>query len=321
MDDQTDLEHRLTEAEELLNLSDALRPDLPAEELYELALQTLLDMGGYRAGSLWVHRSDRYRSALCYGVEPRRAALLRDASLDEVAFHQLLSQLTPLSGMHWRPWPLPPDTPAPLRPPESAGHTLIVPLAFLSQLGFAALEARDAAPPPDRLATLGRFADKIAVALDTALLFQEHIQTIDELQRLTEQQQQLQATVLELSAPLLPLLPGVLVLPLVGVIDSLRAERILAAELEAIIEQQAEVVLVDITGVPLIDTAVAIQLVRSAEAARLLGCRTLLVGVKPEIAQTLVGLGVDLHGITTRATLAEGLQEALRMVHRGLITI
>jgi rsbT co-antagonist protein RsbR len=61
------------------------------------------------------------------------------------------------------------------------------------------------------------------------------------------------------------------------------------------------------------------QIIRSAEAARLLGCRTILVGVQPEIAQTLVGLGVDLRGIATRSTLAVGLQEALRLVHRRVI--
>jgi rsbT co-antagonist protein RsbR len=60
------------------------------------------------------------------------------------------------------------------------------------------------------------------------------------------------------------------------------------------------------------------QLIRSAEAARLLGCRTILVGVQPEIAQTLVGLGIDLRGIVTRATLADGLREALHMIHRHL---
>jgi rsbT co-antagonist protein RsbR len=127
----------------------------------------------------------------------------------------------------------------------------------------------------------------------------------------TEEQHQLQATVLELSAPLLPLLPGVLVLPLIGAIDALRAERILETELQAIIHEHTEVVLVDITGTSLVDTNVAMQLVRSANAARLLGCRTILVGVQPEVAQTLVGLGVDLRGIATRSTLAEGLQMAL----------
>ena len=69
------------------------------------------------------------------------------------------------------------------------------------------------------------------------------------------------------------------------------------------------------------DTGVAMQLIRSAEAARLLGCRTILVGVQPEIAQTVVGLGVDLRGLATRSTLAAGLQEALRLVHRRMVAI
>ena len=169
------------------------------------------------------------------------------------------------------------------------------------------------------LTTLTRFADKIAVALDTARVFQDRLRTIEELQRLTNEQHALRATVLELSTPLLPLLPGVLVLPLIGAIDSLRAERILQAELQAIILEHAQVVLVDITGTPVVDTNVAMQLIRAADAARLLGCETILVGVQPEIAQTLVGLGVDLRGITTRSTLAEGMQAALHMVGFRLV--
>jgi rsbT co-antagonist protein RsbR len=89
----------------------------------------------------------------------------------------------------------------------------------------------------------------------------------------------------------------------------------------AFIDQIGFVVLVDIAGTSVVDTNVAMQLLRSADAARLLGCRTILVGVQPEIAQTLVGLGVDLRGVATRSTLAEGLQMALGVVRRGLVDI
>jgi rsbT co-antagonist protein RsbR len=77
----------------------------------------------------------------------------------------------------------------------------------------------------------------------------------------------------------------------------------------------------DITGTSVVDTGVAMQLIRSAEAALLLGCRTILVGVQPEIDQTVVGLGVDLRGLATRSTLAAGLQEPLRFVHRRMVAI
>lgn len=321
MNDITRLEQQLVQAEELLNALDALRPDLPAEELHDLALQTLFIAGEHTAGSLWLFHDAHYDAAAWQGIERARAERMRGAVLDTAVFHDLLGKLEPRGGVHWGAWPLPPEAPPQLQPLASQGHSLILPLAFTDQIGFVALEAPAPAPDDEVLEKLRRFADKIAVALDTARIVQEHIRTIDTLQRLTEEQRRLQETVLALSTPLLPLLPGVLVLPLIGAIDSRRAERILEAELEAIIRQQAEVVLVDITGAPVVDTGVAMQLVRSAEAARLLGCRTILVGVQPEIAQTLVGLGVNLRGITTRATLADGLQEALCVVGQRLVRI
>jgi anti-anti-sigma regulatory factor len=321
MDDHTRLERRLAQAEELLNVVDALRPDVPADELYDLALQTIGGAGEYPSGSLWVYADGRYRSAAWLGLSRERAGSMRGAALDTVTFECLLDQFDSRDGAHWCRWPLSPQVPALLRPPADAGHTLLLPLAYTDKLGFAALESPAPEPDAERLETLRRFADKIAVALDTARLFQEHIGTIETLQRVTEEQRLLQETVLALSAPLLPLLPGVLVLPLIGAIDPRRAERLLEAELEAVMREQAQVVLVDITGTPVVDTGVAMQLVRSAEAARLLGCRTILVGVQPEIAQTLVGLGLDLRGITTRATLGDGLQEALRMVGQRIVPI
>jgi anti-anti-sigma regulatory factor len=321
MDDTARLERQLALAEELLNIVDAMRPDLPAPELYEFALQMLLSVGDYTASSLWIYAQAAYHSAAWSGLDHRRAKLARSAAIGEAAFQQFLNGLETNSGIHWGAWPLPAGTPELLQPPPGTGHTLVAPLAYMNQIGFAALESRASAPDADTLATIGRFGDKIAVALDTARMFQEHVRTIEELHQLTEEQQQLQATVMELSAPLLPLLPGVLVLPLIGAIDSRRAERMLEAELEAIIREQATVVLIDITGTTVVDTGVAMQLIRSAEAARLLGCRTILVGVQPEIAQTLVGLGVALSGLMTRSTLAAGLQDALRLVHRRIVTI
>jgi anti-anti-sigma regulatory factor len=253
------------------------------------------------------------------GIDRARAGVIQGASLSAAEFQSLLDRSQSALGSHWWRWPLAPAPPAALQPPAGAGHTLILPLVFTDQIGFVALEGSASQPDREILPTLIRFADKIAVALDTARVFQDRLRTIDELQRLTTEQRALRATVLELSTPLLPLLPGVLVLPLIGAIDAIRAERILEAELQAITHQHAQVVLVDITGTSVVDTSVAMQLIRAADAARLLGCDTILVGVQPEIAQTLVGLGADLRGITTRSTLAEGLQAALHMVGFRLV--
>lgn len=115
----------------------------------------------------------------------------------------------------------------------------------------------------------------------------------------------------ELSTPLMPIHQGVLVLPLVGQIDPRRASQVMETLLEGISAQSADVVIMDITGVPVVDTQVANYLIQAARAARLLGAKIVLVGIGPEIAQTIIQLGVDLSDITTRANLESGINYAL----------
>jgi rsbT co-antagonist protein RsbR len=119
------------------------------------------------------------------------------------------------------------------------------------------------------------------------------------------------ARIRELSTPIIPVHTGVLVLPLVGAIDSYRAGQIMEALLEGIGREQADVVIIDITGVPMVDTGVGNYLLQAARAARLLGSRVVLVGISAEIAQTIVQLGVDLSDITTHADLQAGIAYAL----------
>lgn len=120
------------------------------------------------------------------------------------------------------------------------------------------------------------------------------------------------ALLAELSTPILRIGGGALVLPLVGSLDSHRAARVVEALLQAVDEQRAELVLLDITGVPLVDTQVANALLQTARAVRLLGARMVLTGIRPDVAQTIVALGVDLGDIITRADLQEGIRYALR---------
>jgi rsbT co-antagonist protein RsbR len=115
----------------------------------------------------------------------------------------------------------------------------------------------------------------------------------------------------EVAAPIVPIYEEILVLPLIGTISAARASRIMEALLEAIGENRADVVLIDITGVPVIDTAVANYLVQTARAAQLLGSSVVLVGTSGEIAQTIVQLGIDLSGIVSRANLQAGIEYAL----------
>jgi rsbT co-antagonist protein RsbR len=114
----------------------------------------------------------------------------------------------------------------------------------------------------------------------------------------------------ELSTPLIPLHTGILALPLVGTIDSYRATQIMETLLEGIAEQQADVVIIDITGVPLVDTGVGNHLLQAAQAAKLLGAQVILVGISTDVAQTMVQLGINLTQIITLASLQAGIDYA-----------
>jgi rsbT co-antagonist protein RsbR len=121
-----------------------------------------------------------------------------------------------------------------------------------------------------------------------------------------------QAALRELSTPLIPLADGVVAMPLIGSIDSSRAQLVIETLLQGVAEQKAHTTIIDITGVPVVDTQVASALLRAAQAVKLLGAKVVLTGIRPEVAQTLVGLGLDLSGITTRGTLQSGVAEALK---------
>jgi anti-anti-sigma regulatory factor len=120
-----------------------------------------------------------------------------------------------------------------------------------------------------------------------------------------------EATLQELSTPLMPIADGMLVLPLVGALDTRRAQHVLETLLEGVASWQAETVLVDITGVQIVDTQVANALIQATRAVRLLGARVVLTGIQPQIAQTLVYLGIDLSGIATYSTLQTGIAALL----------
>jgi rsbT co-antagonist protein RsbR len=119
-----------------------------------------------------------------------------------------------------------------------------------------------------------------------------------------------QALLAELSSPLIPLADGVLAMPLIGTIDAARAEHIVATLLAGVAELRARAVILDITGARAIDAGVADALLRAARAVRLLGAEAILTGVGPDVAQTLVALGVDMRGLVTLASLRSGIEYA-----------
>ncbi len=123
-----------------------------------------------------------------------------------------------------------------------------------------------------------------------------------------------EAALRELSTPLIPLADNVVVMPIIGTIDARRAQQIMETLLEGVAANQADVALLDISGVRVVDTQVADALLRVAQAAKLLGTQIVLTGIRAEVAQTIVHLGADMTGIVTRSNLQDGLRYALAMV-------
>ena len=122
--------------------------------------------------------------------------------------------------------------------------------------------------------------------------------------------------ILELSTPVIQVWDDILVLPLIGTIDTARAQQIMENLLEAVVTARAAVVIIDITGVPMVDTKVAHHLLNTIDATRLLGAEAVVTGVSPHNAQTLVRLGVDLSRVATRSTLQSGLELAFARTGR-----
>ena len=117
---------------------------------------------------------------------------------------------------------------------------------------------------------------------------------------------------LELSTPVVKLWDGVLALPMIGTLDSQRTQVVMESLLQRIVDTGSEIAIIDITGVPTVDTLVAQHLLKTVTAIRLMGADAIISGVRPQIAQTIVHLGLDLQGIVTKASLADALALALR---------
>jgi len=126
---------------------------------------------------------------------------------------------------------------------------------------------------------------------------------------ITRQQQEL----LELSTPVVKLWDGILALPMIGTLDSARTQIVMESLLQRIVETGADIAIIDITGVPTVDTLTAQHLLKTVTAARLMGADCIISGIRPQIAQTIVHLGVDLGAVITKATLADAFRRALEM--------
>jgi rsbT co-antagonist protein RsbR len=121
-----------------------------------------------------------------------------------------------------------------------------------------------------------------------------------------------QEELLELSTPVVKLWDGILALPIIGTLDSARTQVVMESLLQAIVQTNSRVAIIDITGVPTVDTVVAQHLLKTVTAARLMGADCIISGVRPQIAQTIVHLGINLLDVTTKSTLAAAFAVALQ---------
>ncbi len=127
-----------------------------------------------------------------------------------------------------------------------------------------------------------------------------------------------QAAIRELSTPVIRVYEGVLLLPLIGAIDSLRAQQIMESVLTRVSEEQARCIIIDIAGVPIVDTKVADHLIKTTSAVKLLGAETILTGISAQVARTIVQLGVDISTMHTLSRLADGIELALGMAGKEI---
>jgi rsbT co-antagonist protein RsbR len=158
--------------------------------------------------------------------------------------------------------------------------------------------------------TLAREAWIMTSLLDQLGLFTTEVHQKSREGVILRQQQEM----LELSTPVVTLWAGVLALPLIGTLDSARTQVVMENLLQRIVESGASIAILDITGVPTVDTLVAQHLLKTVAAARLMGADCIISGIRPQIAQTIVHLGVDLNTVTTKATLADAFAIALKRV-------
>lgn len=186
---------------------------------------------------------------------------------------------------------------------ESAGDTSVFVLAMKKPL-FEALQRRLGT---DVHALMGAVWD-LSTAVDSIAQY-----TVSTFQRTREDIiRRQQEDLLELSTPVVKLWDGVLAVPMIGVLDSNRTQMVMETLLQTIVETGSELAIIDITGVPTVDTLVAQHLLKTVAAIRLMGADCIISGIRPQIAQTIVHLGIDLREITTKATLADALALALR---------
>ena len=263
--------------------------DVHRKHVVDRWVELQLELGGLRAGG--VHPEDvREECAALIDELVAATATGGDADLAAPAFDGLRALLVRLSRRRAEQG---------LSPSETAASVFSLKEALLPLL------QEEAGDDPAALfaAVVGASGLVDAMGLVT---FESYVKAREAV--ITRQAQQL----VELSTPVVRLWDGILAVPLIGTLDSMRTQVVMESLLEAIVDAGASVAIIDITGVPTVDTQVAQHLLKTVFAARLMGAECVISGIRPAIAQTIVHLGIDLEGVTTRATLGDALALALR---------
>lgn len=194
------------------------------------------------------------------------------------------------------------------KPADTAQYVLLLKNVLTGRL------IRKLSQMPGELATCLTAVDDVLDRL-SLLTFEAYVETRE---RVIVQQS---LSLMELSTPVIRLWEQVLMLPLIGVIDTLRARQFTESLLEAITRYEASVTIIDVTGVPVFDTSVAQHIMKTVDAAQLLGTRIIMTGISPEGAQTLTKLGISFSKVTSRATLRAGIAEALQLIGRRVVAV
>ena len=165
------------------------------------------------------------------------------------------------------------------------------------------------AQQPDQLLAASQLVDKLGLyGMERFVASREEV--------IREQQE----SMLELSTPVVQLWRGVLAVPLIGSLDSNRTQVVMEALLQKIVETESDIAIIDITGVPTVDTMVAQHLLKTITAAKLMGARCIISGIRPQIAATIVHLGVELGDVITKASLSDAFQLALKELNVRLVS-
>lgn len=193
---------------------------------------------------------------------------------------------------------------------------ITVPMRLGSEvLGVISVGSNVARVAADEVGLLSTFANHLTSTMMRIRLENERHRQLAILQESYDRQARLIETVRELSSPAIPVHDGIIVMPLVGHIDTARSTQIMETLLSTVARDAASVVIIDITGVPMVDTGVANHLIQVTRAASLLGARCILVGITPRVAQTVVQLGIDLGNLITRSNLQSGIAYGLSLLN------